>query len=492
MKPFRTPRHNQGYVLPLTIGLGLAVLILGLTAALVVQTDRTVSQQRRQRADSLAVAEGAADRIMTQLSSRNNTILMGRNYDPINPRTGRAYLGADGSSNSGDETTTTLDEWTNFIPNNTSCFQMAGVGQPNLPLTGTIGSATYTVKAYRYDPEQQIGTLLVEGTHNGQSTTIEMKLSVTPDWQNFPTVLGIQNNPNNSVPVGTVALRGRQLSGNANVYFNASGGADPSLTGYADPGAADRSSYLNTIWASPNLDGGRPNDPVPGRIAACGLDPWPGDPIQPTGTVIIDSSTTLTGAPGQLTRYWVDKLNLNGTETLTVDTTAGPVEIRIKGDPTNWSNIDFTVFELNDDAKVLNVRTDGKPPRLGDLRIIFNGHYPLAMYGRSCIQNALLWLPVDEFWLMTSGPGCPGGRNSNFEGVVWAEAILSSKNSPTNRDLAYLGNGGRPYDTTITPNATSGIFVPDDLSSLTDLLHDLDWPTRYRFQRIIEWRQVRQ
>jgi hypothetical protein len=231
---------------------------------------------------------------------------------------------------------------------------------------------------------------------------------------------------------------------------------------------------------------------VSGRITACDLAPSLAYPAVPSGTLIIESSTTLTGEVGKVTRYWVDKLNLDNNDILTIDTTAGPVELRIKGDPDDWwSNIDFTVFALADHAKIVNVRTDGKPPRLGDLRIIVNGHYPLSMTGQTCIQNAFLWTPVDEMWLMTSGPGCAGGRGTNFEGVVWAEAILSSKNAPTNRNVAYLGNLNLPYDTTITPGATSGIFVPDDLSSLNDLFPRLNWPIRYRIRDILGWRQVR-
>jgi hypothetical protein len=100
-----------------------------------------------------------------------------------------------------------------------------------------------------------------------------------------------------------------------------------------------------------------------------------------------------------------------------------------------------------------------------------------------------LWL--DDFRLLTSGPGCPGGQNTNFEGVLWAETILSSKNAASNRNTNYLGSTGEPNDVTITPGATSGFAVPDDVSSLSDLFRYINWPVRYKFGGVTQWQRVR-
>jgi hypothetical protein len=55
--------------------------------------------------------------------------------------------------------------------------------------------------------------------------------------------------------------------------------------------------------------------------------------------------------------------------------------------------------------------------------------------------------------------------------------------------LALLGviNGGR---TLSGPGGTSGISVPDDVSSLSDFLIYTNWPARYRFGGI-QWQRVR-
>ncbi|WP_010482001.1 hypothetical protein [Acaryochloris sp. CCMEE 5410] len=71
------------------------------------------------------------------------------------------------------------------------------------------------------------------------------------------------------------------------------------------------------------------------------------------------------------------------------------------------------------------------------------------------------------------------------------EAILSSKNEATHRNVEYLGYGGGDYDTTTKSGATSGIAVSEDVTSLLDLLKYIDWPARYRFGGVLQWQRVR-
>ena len=106
------------------------------------------------------------------------------------------------------------------------------------------------------------------------------------------------------------------------------------------------------------------------------------------------------------------------------------------------------------------------------------------------MQQVFLYSHSDELLLLTNGPGCPGGQNTNFEGVVWVEAILSSKNNVSNRNVQYAHDGSKVYDTLVTPGATSGITVPDDVSSLVDLLQYTNVPVYYRFGEFKTWQRV--
>jgi hypothetical protein len=184
------------------------------------------------------------------------------------------------------------------------------------------------------------------------------------------------------------------------------------------------------------------------------------------------------------THYQIEEINLNNDKTLTIDTTGGPVYI----DAINNGSGRF--ITLRNTAKILNIRTDGKPPLVGDLRFIARQDSLIELHDKTCIQNAFLWFYLDELRILTSGPGCPSGQNTNFEGVAWMEAVLSSKNATSNRNVDYRGNTGLSNDTVVTPGATSGIAVPEDLTSLIDVLESVDWPVKYKYGAIKNWQRV--
>ncbi len=455
------------------------MIALAGTSLLVAQNDRNNAVQRRASGASTLVSDGAIARALLELSKPNNGVLLVRNYDPIDPNTGKNYLGADGTAKSGDESAVTVNQWTGYDPSSTSCFQQLGRGAPSISLNGTIGvNETYIIRAYRYDKQNKIGTLLVEGNYRGQSSFVAVKITIEPVLDDFPGITLISHG---DAMNGKAVLRGRSILGqNGNVYYTPISSADPSLTDISAPADATRSSYLNALWSSGS--DGSSGDKVEGKIFACRLST--SIPLTPQGAKLgtISTSTTLTGSAGGITFYQVDDIVLSNNHTLTVDTTSGPVYIYI------LSNGGTII--LRNTAKILNIRTDGQPPRVGDLRIINLGDTIAytRLYDKTCIQNAFLYYPSDDLQLLTSGPGCPGGRNTNFEGVAWVEEIYSSKNNAGNRSVTTWDPS--EMNTLVTPGATSGIAVPDDVSSLSDLLEYIDWPARYRYGSIKNWQQV--
>jgi hypothetical protein len=489
----RSPAH-QGFALSLAIGLGFVITAIGITTICVAQNDRQTAQHRKESGSGLFVAEGGIARMLAQFHKPNNSQLLTRNFDTINSKTGKTYLGPDGVPNSGDEEVTAVDQWTGYDFSPKPCFQAAGISAPNLAKTGTIGTGdSYTLKSYRYDKTRQLGTVLVEGNHRGQSSFVAVTLEIEPTLEDFPGIMVVDHDPSNTLwQRGVLALRGRRILGSkGNVYYNPSSSSSPSLSRASQPGDANRSSYLNAVWSSA-ADGANA-DTVDGKIFACKLTP--NIPIESTGTNlgVIDTSTTLQGAGGiSPTVYQVDKIDLANSEILTVDTTNGPVHLNITDSGAEGNEPDLAIT-LRNTAKIINTRSDGRSPRVGDLRIMLRGNSQTNLYDQTCIQNAFLYSMQDELRILTSGPGCASGRNTNFEGVVWVQAILSSKNSSANRNVNYItGNSGTQYDTTITTGATSGIAVPDNVSSLMDLIEYIDWPARYRIGKLKNWQRVRQ
>jgi hypothetical protein len=498
----RQASAQQGFALSVAIALGLVITAIGVTTLFVAQNDRLTAQQRKQTGSGLFVAEGGMARMLAQFQKPNNSLLLVRNFDTTNPSTGKTYLGSDGVPNSGDEENNAVDQWTGYDLSTKPCFQAAGIGAPDLVKTGTIGATgSYALKAYRYDKEKQIGTLFVEGIDRGQESYIAVTVSVKPDLENFPGVLTTND-------MGKPGLRGRNILGSiGNVYYPPENSADTSLVGSSAPGDADRSSYLNAIWSGPSdvasnsstgsCDGqcegqsgenngtssnGASSDPVEGKIFACKLTP--NIPVVPQGTdlkkIKDDKKNRLNGSAGGISYFQADSIKLkSGKKALTVDTTDGPVYLYVDGP-----------IELEKDAEIVNYRTDGKPPRVGDFRIMVTADQPVTLKGESCMQNVFLYNRRDDFNLFTTGGGCSGGKNTNFEGVIWMESILSSKNNSWNRDIPNYSNALK-HNTTIESNATSGIAVPSDVSSLSDLSEYIDWPVRYRVSEIESWKRVR-
>ena len=496
VKSLNKSSNQEGFALVMALVLGLMMTSMAVASVFVAQSDRMNAVQRKTTGSGLFIAEGGAAGLLAQFQKRNNSLLLVRNYDAINPKTNTTYLGPDGVPNSGDEETTAVDEWAGYNPSAQPCFQTMGVGAPNIQMSGQIGAGgSYTLKAYRYDPAKKVGTLFVQGSDQGQASYLTLKISVKPDLEEFPGILTTN-------AMGRPALRGRQVLGStANVYYPPATSADTSLTGSSSPGDANRASYLNAIWSGPSDIGSSGScngqcqgqyednetssirasgDPVEGKIFACKLNPTLSTVPQGIDLKEIkdDKENLLNGVAGGIRYYQADSIKLkDGKNSLTVDTTNGPVYLYVKG-PVN----------LSGDAQILNYRSDGKPPRVGDLRIVVVGDNPVQLRDTSCIQGAFLYNPIDDLDLFTSGKGCPGGRNTNFEGVVWMEGIYSSKNSSTNRDIP---NYTLIHNQTIVPNANSGIAVPSDLSSLIDLIPSIDWPVRYRVEKIDAWQRVR-
>lgn len=194
-------------------------------------------------------------------------------------------------------------------------------------------NGTYTLKAYRYDPKRQQGTLFVEATTNDQTTGIVITINVTPDLDNFPGII-VSRNTNGAFKTGTLALRGREVLGSkGNIYYNPDGSANDALTNSAAPGDLSRNDYLNAIWSTNEEDfeaDGSPIDTVEGKIFACNLPPKLPTTIQGTNFGRITSSTTLRGVGGMSpTLYRVESIDLGNDDVLTVDTTGGPVQIDV-------------------------------------------------------------------------------------------------------------------------------------------------------------------
>ncbi len=175
------------------------MLVLGTTTLIISQDNRTNAWQRSATGSSLSTTEGGVARTLSQLSDTNNSILLTKNYDPINPETGTTYFGPDGVLSSGDEESVAMDEWSSCLSNPSGCA-LGPSGPPNISTFGNIGSnGQYTLKAYRYDSNTKTGTFLVEGQQNSSTSHVVVTISVDVQPDSYPSGLWISWNPKSDV-----------------------------------------------------------------------------------------------------------------------------------------------------------------------------------------------------------------------------------------------------------------------------------------------------
>lgn len=173
---------KEGFALPITLGLGLIMILIAATLIVRAQGDQTTASAQKATAQSLAIAEGGLSRTLAKLNQSNPDIspLLKRTYDP-NGLTGAA-----------------VNEWTTTTPTGqiewtTSSNQPCAIA-PNALLSGTIGNSTYTVLAYRYDPSTKKGTLVVKGSVpvgvTSSESRVQQVVNVSPKSASFIAVLG--------------------------------------------------------------------------------------------------------------------------------------------------------------------------------------------------------------------------------------------------------------------------------------------------------------
>ncbi len=161
---------EQGFALPITVGLGLIMLLIAATLIVRAQGDQTTASAQKATAQSLAIAEGGLSRTLAKLNQSTPDIspLLKRTYDPS------GLLG------------TAVNEWT--TSNMPPCTSTSDL------LSGTIGNSTYTLLAYRYDPSTKKGTLVVKGSVpvgvTSSESRVQQVLNVSPRSASLIGVLG--------------------------------------------------------------------------------------------------------------------------------------------------------------------------------------------------------------------------------------------------------------------------------------------------------------
>jgi hypothetical protein len=331
--------NEQGFSLPLAIGVGISMLLLGSLMIARSHVDQTSALAQVETAGALGVAEAGVARTMSMLNSPNFAHLLRRSYDQ-DRGDGQAYLGPDQILRSGDENKpdALINQWDDpsggcSAPSNTDFATL---------VNGTIGTGTnqgsYDVLAYRFNPSSQTASLLVEGRFGRSISRVQVAFN-----------LRTRNSTGSNGFPGLYAKRSIRLGGNSVVRVAGETGVSanvicrdctvPASSVTCDPVtgqptadglklAFDRSNLSNINGKSLIATLNSPYLPTPPPTSAAGrYDITPG----------ITASTTLP-RPGDtpdadgVFHYLSDNIDLSGSDNITINSSAGRVRLYVNGD----------------------------------------------------------------------------------------------------------------------------------------------------------------
>jgi hypothetical protein len=406
--------HYKGFALPLAMGLGLVMIALATTATIVAQSDRNSSQARVARGANLITTEAGVARILTQLSKPENSPLLTQNYDPVDPATGKTFLGQDGIVNSGDETTVATNEWASSTTSSSCGGTTTSSTAPSISYSGTVSSdATYTLQSYRYDPVKKQGHLLVVGKQGTEKSALKLTLSIEAKSTTVVPGLWIQDNGKSKISGGQ--LQTNILDSTCSDKYSSKNVADLKTAQVPIPPGSTPVTYIEQAGKP------FPDLPIAGSVA----------PTAGTGTYSLSQITNSTGSlprsgdtphNGVLT-YHVgnkDSIKLSGGGDLTVGTGNETIVLYLDGgmDFSGGSSIQLTpgtklIIYARGDLTLSGGSNNGSS---ADLQIYNYTNGKITLSGGSTMK-VFLFAPTSVVTLSST---------SRVEGTIWSEAWVGT------------------------------------------------------------------
>jgi hypothetical protein len=386
---------QRGFTLPLSIGVGISMLLLGSLMIARSNVDQGTAIAQVQTAGALSVAEAGVARTLSQLNSPANSHLMTLNYER-NHSDGGGYLGADQILRSGDESTP-IDQWST-----------AGGGCASNLTTGDVGTGSnlgsYRVLAYRYNPTTQVGSLLVEGTFRGSTSRVQVSI----DRRNR-TIAGNTNFPGlyarSTISLGNNDVKKvtGQNGWSANVICAecvVPNGSCDAATGQPTDAAVRSAVNANTN-----------NSQIDGKIILATLQ-LPPVPTAPAGTPNLGNITNSRTLPRStdtpdangVYHYNVDSIDLSGNNNIKITHPNGTSRVRlyVSGDiKLSGGNADFQHSNSSERFAIFGTNPTSQT-------FTFNGS--------SATTNVFIHAPNATVGIKG------GGSKPGITGAIWARA----------------------------------------------------------------------
>ena len=428
---FRRRSREQGFAIPIAMGLGLIMILIATMMIVRSQGDQVTASAQKGAAQNVVLTEGGVTRSLSTLNQYKNGSLLILNYDSINPTTNKTYLGPDGILNNGNEESAAVDQWSN-PPTSVACSSSGSL--PNNLLSSTINSGNYQIKAYRYqnpdgvpDTSDEIGTLLVEGKQGSAASQIQISMQIVSDPL-AGSFAGLY--ASNSISLGNNDIMKALGSGNTGSSANVickNCTVPPSQCSASGPTQAGLESAVNK----------GSNSVVDGKIFI-GDPQLPAVPTSPTNTcsstsgaacslsissvssgmtlpraIDVTNRTTWQIAPSEPYHYVVNSINLSGNDVITVNTSTAPVYLYVSG------NVSLSGYGgIAHTGSPERLRLYGKPADTNN-----SNDQSITVSGGSSTSNMFIYAP-------DATVGINGGSSDpDIQGAVWAKTWNGSSSN---------------------------------------------------------------
>jgi Tfp pilus assembly protein PilX len=408
-------RSQEGFALPIALGVGLTLLLISISMIARSQSDNVAASSQKANARGLSAAETGVSRIQELINQ----------YRPI--ASYPACSAWSTSNNSCSDTSSSATSWKNptSIPNlNTGCSGATN-GYTSIPLKTTrdwqdidaadANKGQYRLWNYSYDSASQKGTLIVEGRVNqsgtGTSATTVSSTSISRVQVTIPVVPSTDTAvPGLWIQGGTgTDMKNDKIAGN--IVVNACALTDlttpPTASNLSSSTDYSVKAIRTTIPATPSLPS------IHTDLTSNSTGPW--QTLPRSGDLpYVDANGVTRYA------YLVKDLDKTGNPSMTI-TSGAKVDLFVQGDILLGGNP--------------NINSSGTPSQL---RIFGNDtaqKYGCAsgttcpttkvQFGGTGTMNAFVYAPAG-----VGGVRGGGNTNGNFNGSLWIKDwVAPSSNS---------------------------------------------------------------
>jgi hypothetical protein len=424
-------RNQQGFALPIAMGMGIVLLLIGISTVVRSQADGTAATTQKTTARGLSAAETGIGRIQETINIARPIALY------------PACISWSTTDNSCADTASSAASWKNpatilnvstGCPGSLSTTEIAAIASRDWKDVDSADASKgqYRLVNYTYATATSTGTLTVEGRVNqngtGSTATSELNTSISRLQVNIPVVKASNGASMPALWIGSATgtnMQSDRVKGNIVVNACALSGTLPTPANLSDTTAYSVKAIRRNLPGTPSLPSTY-TDLTTGTVT-----PWTTTLPRSTDLPYTDSKGTARYA------YLVKNLdNPTGSSQINLTNTSVKVDLFVQGDINLSGNPDINPSGSSSQLRIFgNESTGGSSYKYGCASGVTCPTSTVHFEGTGTI-NAFVYAPAG-----VGSVNGGGSTNGNFKGALWLKDWNASSGND-NVKVDSVGNYG--------------------------------------------------